>query len=107
MERNRDGNKRGLRMGSQILEQLRKGIRDENQRVEFRRIPNEIRVGFEEGKFGMEFEKGFSKKGRDFSFYDFMDLDSGVLREMWKGFMRYSNGIRRNCPRSVHSDTKP
>jgi hypothetical protein len=26
MERNRDGNKRGLRMGSQILEQLRKGF---------------------------------------------------------------------------------
>jgi hypothetical protein len=55
----------------------------------------------------MEFEKGLSKKGKDFSFYDFMDLDPGVLREMWKGFMRYSSGIRRNCPRSVHSDTKP
>jgi hypothetical protein len=41
--------------------------------VEFRRIPNEIRVSFEEGKFGMEFEKGLSKKGRDFSFYDFME----------------------------------
>jgi hypothetical protein len=29
MERNRDGNKRGLRMGSQILEQLQKGFKME------------------------------------------------------------------------------
>jgi hypothetical protein len=44
-------------------------------------------------EFGMEFEKGLSKKGKDFSFYDFMDLDPRVLREMWKEFMRDSNGI--------------
>jgi hypothetical protein len=55
----------------------------------------------------MEFGKGLSKKDKGLFLHDFMDLDPGVLREMWKEFTRYSNRVRRNCPRFVHSDTKP